>query len=152
MTFEKKKARSTIYNLRARSKVNGITKTAGNSVTLIQGNMPKIFDELLIVFSLDSVMVYCKAIEVYLHRQVQSGIIEPGNWNARVIDRPRIIEISTNDLPLSRTEVNITIPSMLKEFFQGILNTAIFMFILVNKRLLHKWYHITETLKQKVWI
>ena len=99
------------------SELNGITKINGNSLTLLQGNTPKISGGLLIVSRGERAISYCKAIErIESRRTGIIEIVEPGNRSARVIDRPRITEIPSNDLPFPQQDASITVRCTLREF------------------------------------
>jgi len=70
----------------------------GNTLPLLQGEMPEVSGGLLVVLPREQAAAYCKALEKIEHRQAWIvGIVESGNRTARVIERPRVIDVPNKD-------------------------------------------------------
>lgn len=80
------------------SRMNAISKITGNALPLLQGEMPEVSGGLLVILPREQAAAYCKALEKTECRQAWIiGIVEDGNRLARVIERPRVIEVPSKD-------------------------------------------------------
>lgn len=87
-----------IHNMPVIAKMSGTAKVTGNVMPLLQGLMPEISGGLLVVLPREQAAAYCKALEKTEQRQAWIiGIVESGNRTARVIDRPRVIEVPAKE-------------------------------------------------------
>ena len=98
--------------------MQNIAKACGNTFGLMQGNAPEISGGLLIALPREQVIGYSndfESLKTKMLKNVQAakfcadlrkqeghqawivGIVENGNRDAKVIDRPRIIEVITGE-------------------------------------------------------
>lgn len=88
----------TIHNLPVLAKINAIAKASGNMTRLHQGTLPETSGGLLICFPREQAANFCKEIEREEKYQAWIiGIIEKGDRTAKIIDKPRIIEVPGTD-------------------------------------------------------
>lgn len=87
-----------IHNLPIISKMASISKACGNLFGLIQGHSAETSGGLLISFPREQAAAFCKEIEKYEGYQAWIiGIVEKGGRTARIIDKPRVIEVPAKD-------------------------------------------------------
>lgn len=87
-----------IHNLPVIHKMQNIAKACGNTFGLIQGNAPEISGGLLIALPREQAAKFCADLRKQEgHQAWIVGIVENGQRDAKVIDRPRIIEVITGD-------------------------------------------------------
>ncbi|KAL6448678.1 hypothetical protein ACFW04_000487 [Cataglyphis niger] len=87
-----------IHNMPMIARMNATSKIMGNALPLLQGEMPEVSGGLLVVLPREQAAAYCKALEKIERRQAWIvGIVESGNRTARVIERPRVIEVPVKD-------------------------------------------------------
>ncbi|XP_071960561.1 selenide, water dikinase 1-like [Antedon mediterranea] len=93
-----------IHNLPVIGKMSSVAKpfaiqqfsSYGNTFKLTQGVSPETSGGLLIAFPREQAAAYCKEIErVDGHTAWIIGIVEKGERKAKVIDKPRVIEVTT---------------------------------------------------------
>lgn len=87
-----------IHNLPVIHKMQNIAKACGNTFGLMQGNAPEISGGLLIALPREQAAKFCAELRKQEgHQAWIVGIVEAGQRDAKVIDRPRIIEVITGD-------------------------------------------------------
>ena len=87
-----------IHNLPIIAKMAAISKTCGNMFGLIQGTSAETSGGLLVALPREQAAAYCKDILSQEGYQAWIiGIVEKGNKTARIIDKPRIIEVPAKD-------------------------------------------------------
>jgi len=87
-----------IHNLPVIHKMQNIAKACGNTFGLMQGNAPEISGGLLIALPREQAAKFCADLRKQEgHQAWIVGIVENGNRDAKVIDRPRIIEVITGE-------------------------------------------------------
>ena len=75
-----------------------ITKACGNMFGLIQGTSAETSGGLLVALPREQAAAFCKDIQNQEGYQAWIiGIVEKGNKTARIIDKPRIIEVPAKD-------------------------------------------------------
>ena len=87
-----------IHNLPVIAKMGAVAKACGNMFALLQGYAPETSGGLLICLPREQAASYCKEIE--RHEGYSAwiiGIVEKGNRTARIIDKPRIIEVPSKE-------------------------------------------------------
>lgn len=98
--FQKNDVTFVIHNLPIIAKMAAITKACGNMFGLIQGTSAETSGGLLVALPREQAAAYCKDIlnqEGYQAWII--GIVEKGNKTAKIIDKPRIIEVPAKDTP-----------------------------------------------------
>jgi len=91
-----------VHNLPVIAKMAAVSKTlnAGNMFGLAKGEASECSGGLLIVLPREQAATFCKDIENEEgHHAWIIGIVESGDRGARVIDKPRIIEVPGKDTP-----------------------------------------------------
>ncbi|XP_043665203.1 inactive selenide, water dikinase-like protein [Vespula pensylvanica] len=87
-----------IHNMPVIAKMCGLSKITGSSMPLLRGTIPEVSGGLLVVLPREQAAVYCKALEKVEHMNAWIvGIVESGERKARVIDRPRVIEVPSKN-------------------------------------------------------
>lgn len=87
-----------IHNLPVIHKMQNIAKACGNTFGLMQGVSPEISGGLLIALPREQAAKFCADLRKQEgHQAWIVGIVEAGTRDAKVIDRPRIIEVITGD-------------------------------------------------------
>ena len=87
-----------IHNLPIIAKMASISKACGNMFGLIQGTSSETSGGLLVALPREQAAAYCKDIQNQEGFQAWIiGIVEKGNKTARIIDKPRIIEVPAKD-------------------------------------------------------
>lgn len=87
-----------IHNMPVIARMCATSKITGNALPLLQGEMPEVSGGLLVILPREQAAAYCKALEKIERRQAWIvGIVESGDRTARVIERPRVIEVPAKD-------------------------------------------------------
>ncbi len=95
---QKNEVSFVIHNLPVIAKMAAIAKCAGNMFKLQQGRSAETSGGLLICLPREQAASFCKDIEKQEGYPAWIvGIVEKGNHSARVIDKPRIIEVPSKD-------------------------------------------------------
>ncbi|GAB6021501.1 hypothetical protein CHUAL_004106 [Chamberlinius hualienensis] len=91
---QKNEVSFVIHNLPVIAKMSAVAKACGNTFQLLQGHSPETSGGLLICLPREQAAAYCKDIEKKEGYQAWIiGIVEKGNRTARIIDKPRVIEV-----------------------------------------------------------
>lgn len=95
---QKNEVSFVIHNLPVIAKMAAVAKACGNMFQLLQGHSPETSGGLLICLPREQAAAYCKDIEKQEGYQAWIiGIVEKGNRSARIIDKPRIIEVPAKE-------------------------------------------------------
>ncbi|EDV56053.1 inactive selenide, water dikinase-like protein [Drosophila kikkawai] len=95
---QKKDVSFVIHNLPVIAKMAAVAKACGNMFQLLQGHSAETSGGLLICLPREQAAAYCKDIEKQEGYQAWIiGIVEKGNKTARIIDKPRVIEVPAKD-------------------------------------------------------
>jgi len=87
-----------IHNMPIIAKMAAVGKACGNMFPLLQGNSAETSGGLLICLPREQAAAYCKDIQkVEGYQSWIIGIVEKGNRTARIIDKPRVIEVPAKD-------------------------------------------------------
>jgi len=87
-----------IHNLPVIAKMAGVAKACGNMFSLQQGQASETSGGLLICLPREQAAAYCKDIErMEGYQSWIIGIVEKGNRCARIIDKPRVIEVPSKE-------------------------------------------------------
>merc|ERR1719427_270901 len=87
-----------IHNLPCINKMAAITKACTNLFGLLQGTSAETSGGLLICLPREQAAAFCKDIEKTENCQAWIiGIVEKGNRTARIIDKPRVIEVPAKE-------------------------------------------------------
>ncbi|KAI1285971.1 Inactive selenide, water dikinase-like protein [Halotydeus destructor] len=87
-----------VHNLPVVSKMAAVAKACGNMFKLTQGLSPETSGGLLVCLPREQAASFCKEIEKQEGYPAWIiGIVEKGSRTARIIDKPRIIEVPTKD-------------------------------------------------------
>uniref|UniRef100_H2YQM1 selenide, water dikinase n=1 Tax=Ciona savignyi TaxID=51511 RepID=H2YQM1_CIOSA len=85
-----------IHNLPCIAKMSAIAKACGNMFGLLQGTSAETSGGLLICLPREQAAKYCAEIKKVEGNQAWIiGIVEAGSRTARIIDKPRVIEVQT---------------------------------------------------------
>jgi len=95
---QKNEVAFVIHNLPVLAKMGAVAKCCGNMFQLLQGHSAETSGGLLICLPREQAAAYCKDIEKQEGYQAWIiGIVEKGNRTARIIDKPRVIEVPATD-------------------------------------------------------
>lgn len=95
---QKNEVSFVIHNLPVISKMAAVAKACGNMFQLLQGHSAETSGGLLICLPREQAAAYCKDIEKQEGYQAWIiGIVEKGNRTARIIDKPRVIEVPAKE-------------------------------------------------------
>ena len=87
-----------VHNMPVIAKMAAVAKACGNLFALFQGHCPETSGGLVICLPREQAASYCKEIEKQEGYQAWIiGIVEKGNRTARIIDKPRIIEVPAKE-------------------------------------------------------
>ncbi|CAF1053910.1 unnamed protein product [Adineta steineri] len=87
-----------IHNLPIIAKMATISKACGNAFGLLQGTSAETSGGLLVVLPREQAAAYCKDIQAQEGYQAWIiGVVEKGGRTAKIIDKPRIIEVPAKD-------------------------------------------------------
>jgi selenide,water dikinase len=96
--IQKNEVSFVIHNLPVIAKMAAVAKACGNMFQLLQGSSPETSGGLLICLPREQAAAYCKDIEKSEGYQAWIiGIVEKGNRTARIIDKPRVIEVPSKE-------------------------------------------------------
>lgn len=95
---QKNEVTFVIHNLPIIAKMAAINRACSNMFNLIGGTSAETSGGLLIALPREQAAAYCKEIQAVEGYQAWIiGIVEKGNRTARIIDKPRIIEVPAKD-------------------------------------------------------
>jgi len=95
---QKNEVSFVIHNLPVIAKMAAVAKACGNMFQLLQGHSAETSGGLLICLPREQAAAYCKDVEKQEgYPSWIVGIVEKGQRTARVIDKPRVIEIPSKD-------------------------------------------------------
>ncbi len=87
-----------IHNLPVIAKMAAVAKACGNMFQLLQGHSAETSGGLLICLPREQAAAFCKDIEKQEGYQAWIiGIVEKGNRTAKIIDKPRVIEVPAKE-------------------------------------------------------
>lgn len=96
--YQKNDVTFVIHNLPIIAKMAAVSKGSGVSFGLLQGTSAETSGGLLICLPREQAAAYCKDIQSQEGFSAWIiGIVEKGNKTARIIDKPRIIEVPAKD-------------------------------------------------------
>jgi len=96
--IQKNEVSFVIHNLPIIAKMAAISKACGNMFGLLQGTSAETSGGLLICLPREQAAAFCKDIEKTENCQAWIiGIVEKGNRTARIIDKPRVIEVPAKE-------------------------------------------------------
>lgn len=97
-SHQKNEVSFVIHNLPVIAKMAAVAKACGNMFQLLQGHSAETSGGLLICLPREQAAAYCKDIEKQEGYQAWIiGIVEKGNRSARIIDKPRVIEVPAKE-------------------------------------------------------
>ncbi|XP_058057570.1 inactive selenide, water dikinase-like protein [Anopheles bellator] len=97
-SHQKNEVSFVIHNLPVIAKMAAVAKACGNMFQLLQGHSAETSGGLLICLPREQAAAYCKDIEKQEGYQAWIiGIVEKGSRTARIIDKPRVIEVPAKD-------------------------------------------------------
>lgn len=95
---QKNEVAFVIHNLPVIAKMAAVAKACGNMFQLMQGLSAETSGGMLICLPREQAAAYCKDIEKTEGYQAWIiGIVEKGNRTARIIDKPRVIEVPAKE-------------------------------------------------------
>lgn len=95
---QKNEVSFVLHNLPVINKLHAVSKTCGNLFSLFQGTCPETSGGLLIVLPREQAAAFCKEIEKQEGYPAWIvGIVEKGDRSARIIDKPRIIDVPATE-------------------------------------------------------
>jgi len=96
--IQKNEVGFVIHNLPVIAKMAAVSKACGNMFGLMQGTSAETSGGLIIALPREQAAAFCKDIEKQEGYQAWIiGIVEKGNRTARIIDKPRVIEVPAKD-------------------------------------------------------
>jgi selenide,water dikinase len=96
--IQKNEVGFVIHNLPIIAKMAAVSKACGNMFGLLQGHSAETSGGLLIALPREQAAAFCKDIEKQEGYQAWIiGIVEKGNRSARIIDKPRVIEVPAKE-------------------------------------------------------
>jgi selenide,water dikinase len=96
--IQKNEVGFVIHNLPVIAKMAAVSKACGNMFGLLQGHSAETSGGLLIALPREQAAAFCKDIEKQEGYQAWIiGIVEKGNRTARIIDKPRVIEVPAKE-------------------------------------------------------
>lgn len=96
--IQKNEVGFVIHNLPVVAKMAAVSKACGNMFGLMQGTSAETSGGLVIALPREQAAAFCKDIEKQEGYQAWIiGIVEKGNRTARIIDKPRVIEVPAKD-------------------------------------------------------
>jgi selenide,water dikinase len=95
---QKNEVSFVIHNLPIIAKMATISITCNNAFGLLQGKSAETSGGLLVVLPSDQAAAYCKDLQAQEGYQAWIiGVVEKGDRTARIIDKPRVIEVPAKD-------------------------------------------------------
>jgi len=99
-SVQKNEVNFVVHNLPVIAKMASVAKSYGNMFNLAQGEASECSGGLLICLPREQAAAFCKDIEKVEGCQSWIvGIVESGPRAAKVIDKPRIIEVPSKEKP-----------------------------------------------------
>lgn len=96
--IQKNEVSFVIHNLPVIAKMASVSKACGNMFGLLQGHSAETSGGLLVALPREQAAAFCKDIEKQEGYQAWIvGIVEKGNRTARIIDKPRVIEVPAKE-------------------------------------------------------
>lgn len=96
--IQKNEVGFVIHNLPIIAKMAAVSKACGNMFGLLQGHSAETSGGLLIALPREQAAAFCKDIEKQEGYQAWIiGIVEKGTRSARIIDKPRVIEVPAKE-------------------------------------------------------
>ncbi|CAF4009755.1 unnamed protein product, partial [Rotaria sp. Silwood2] len=96
--YQKNDVSFVIHNLPIIAKMATISKTLNNGFGLLLGKSAETSGGLLVILPYDQAAAYCKDIQEQEGYQAWIiGVVEKGDRTAKIIDKPRIIEVPEKD-------------------------------------------------------
>jgi selenide,water dikinase len=96
--IQKNEVGFVIHNLPIIAKMAAVSKACGNMFGLLQGHSAETSGGLLIALPREQAAAFCKDIEKQEGYQAWIiGIVEKGSRSARIIDKPRVIEVPAKE-------------------------------------------------------
>jgi len=87
-----------IHNLPVIAKMSNVAKSCGNMFNLLKGEAAEVSGGLLICLPREQAAAFCKDTEKTAGSQSWIiGIVEKGDRSARIIDKPRVIEVPSRE-------------------------------------------------------
>jgi len=95
---QKNEVSFVIHNLPIIAKMATISKTCNNAFGLFQGKSAETSGGLLVVLPHEQATAFCKDIQAQEGYQAWIiGVVEKGDRTAKIVDKPRIIEVPEQD-------------------------------------------------------
>lgn len=95
---QKNEVNFVIHNLPVIAKMGAVAKACGNMFSLFKGEACETSGGLLVCLPREQAAAYCKDIEKMEGSQAWIiGIVEKGNRTARIIEKPRVIEVPSKE-------------------------------------------------------
>lgn len=95
---QKNEVSFVIHNMPVIAKMAAVSKACGNMFQLLTGRSEETSGGLLICLPREQAAAYCKDIEkTEGYQSWIIGIVEKGNRTARIIDKPRVIEVPAKE-------------------------------------------------------
>lgn len=96
--YQKNEVTFVIHNLPVIAKMASVSKACGINFGLLQGTSAETSGGLLVALPREQAAAYCKEVQAKEGYQAWIiGIVEKGNRTAKIIDKPRIIEVPAKD-------------------------------------------------------
>jgi selenide,water dikinase len=96
---QKNEVSFVIHNLPIIAKMATISITCNNAFGLLQGKSAETSGGLLVILPSDQAAAYCKDILAQEgHQAWIIGVVEKGDRTAKIIDKPRIIEVPVENI------------------------------------------------------
>ncbi|XP_043283330.1 inactive selenide, water dikinase-like protein [Venturia canescens] len=96
--LQKNPVNFVIHNLPVIAKMNAVSRLTGDSTKLLNGSTPELSGGLILVLPREQAAAYCKIYDRIERRQTWIiGLVEEGQRTARIIDRPRVIEVPAKE-------------------------------------------------------
>jgi selenide,water dikinase len=96
---QKNEVSFVIHNLPIIAKMATISITCNNAFSLLQGKSAETSGGLLVILPSDQAAAYCKDILAQEgHQAWIIGVVEKGDRTAKIIDKPRIIEVPVENI------------------------------------------------------
>ena len=96
--YQKNEISFVIHNLPIIANMAAINNSCNNLFGLLQGTSAETSGGLLVVLPGEHAAAYCKAIQAQEDYQAWIiGVVEKGDRTAKIVDKPRIIEVPEKD-------------------------------------------------------
>lgn len=95
---QKNEVSFVIHHLPIIAKMAAVNKASNDMFRLIQGKSAETSGGLLVILPHDQAAAYCKELEAQEgYRAWIIGVVEKGDHTAKIVDKPRIIEVPEKD-------------------------------------------------------